>query len=94
MNIFRNYRYIFNVISLNLRPSTVFYSAQKSNSKLHNLLKKMPKEPQHIQAAQKQRQKIKEKQHKYVSGTVRIQVLGTGAEGAPRALYIFTDHSR
>lgn len=54
----------------------------------------MPKEPKHIAEAQKQRRKIKEKLSKYVPGKVTLQVLGTGAKGAPRALYMFSDQSR
>ncbi|XP_074040729.1 ribonuclease Z isoform X2 [Leptinotarsa decemlineata] len=64
------------------------------HSKLHSVLKNMPKEPKHISEAQKQRRKIKEKFSKYVPGKVTLQVLGTGAKGAPRALYLFTDQSR
>lgn len=54
----------------------------------------MPKEPKHIAGAQKQRKKIKEKFIKYVPGKVTLQVLGTGAQGAPRSLYVFTDQTR
>ncbi|XP_072394529.1 ribonuclease Z, mitochondrial isoform X2 [Diabrotica undecimpunctata] len=72
---------------------TVNYS-KYPNKKLFNLLKNMPKEPIHIHEAQKQRKKIKEKLSKYVPGKVTLQVLGTGAQGAPRALYMFSDQSR
>nr|XP_008197361.1 PREDICTED: ribonuclease Z, mitochondrial isoform X2 [Tribolium castaneum] len=54
----------------------------------------MPKEKTHIPEAQKQRRKIKEKFSKYSPGRVTLQVLGTGAEGAPRSLYVFSDQSR
>lgn len=54
----------------------------------------MPKDPKHILESQKQRKKIKERISKYVPGKVTLQVLGTGAKGAPRALYVFTDQSR
>lgn len=54
----------------------------------------MPKEQKHIAEAQKQRKKIKERISKYVPGKVTLQVLGTGAKGAPRALYMFSDQSR
>lgn len=37
--------------------------------------------------------KIKDKS-KFAPGTVKFQVLGSGANGAPRCLYLFTDHSR
>ncbi|CAH1971818.1 unnamed protein product [Acanthoscelides obtectus] len=54
----------------------------------------MPKEPKHIAEAQQQRKKIKERISKYVPGKVTLQVLGSGARGAPRALYMFSDQSR
>jgi len=37
--------------------------------------------------------KIKGKS-KFPPGIVKFQVLGSGANGAPRCLYLFTDHSR
>lgn len=37
--------------------------------------------------------KIKDKS-KFAPGTVKFQILGSGANGAPRCLYLFTDHSR
>ncbi|XP_063240467.1 LOW QUALITY PROTEIN: ribonuclease Z, mitochondrial-like [Bacillus rossius redtenbacheri] len=64
------------------------------NHNLHNLLVEMPKEKKHTQELKKQRQKLKEKGQKYVPGTVCLQVLGSGAEGAPTSLYLFTDQSR
>ncbi|XP_049817981.1 ribonuclease Z, mitochondrial isoform X2 [Aethina tumida] len=68
--------------------------ATVDRTNLYKLLAKMPKEPKHIAEAQKQRNKIKEKYAKYVPGKVTLQVLGTGAKGAPRALYMFSDQSR
>lgn len=65
-----------------------------SNSNLNNLLIKMPKEPKHIGEAQKQRIKIKQKSSKYTPGRVTLQILGTGAKGAPRSVYLFSDQSR
>ncbi|XP_018335191.1 ribonuclease Z, mitochondrial isoform X2 [Agrilus planipennis] len=70
-----------------------FYSTRK-NSNLEQILISMPKDPKHISEAQKQRKKIKEKLAKYVPGRVTLQVLGTGAPGAPRSLYVFSDQSR
>lgn len=81
----------------NLKPLVFFQvrSYSKSvNSNLNSLLETMPKEHKHIAEAQKQRQKIKEKFIKYVPGRITLQVLGTGAEGAPRSLYVFSDQSR
>lgn len=63
----------------------------------HNLKQihiKMPKEVKHTAVLQKQRQKLKEKNQKYIPGTVNLRVLGSGAKGAPRSLYVFTDQSR
>lgn len=54
----------------------------------------MPRDAKHTAELQKQRQKLKEKGQKYVPGTVSLQVLGSGAKGAPRSLYVFTDQSR
>ncbi|XP_050298698.1 ribonuclease Z, mitochondrial isoform X2 [Anthonomus grandis grandis] len=54
----------------------------------------MPKEPKHIVEAQKQRIKIKQKNSKYVPGRVTLQILGTGAKGAPRSVYLFSDQNR
>lgn len=68
--------------------------AKLANSNLIQILKTMPKEKKHIPEAQKQRRKIKEKFSKYSPGKVALQVLGTGAEGAPRSLYVFSDQSR
>lgn len=39
------------------------------------------------------RLKIKGKS-KFPPGIVKFQVLGSGANGAPRCLYLFTDHAR
>lgn len=69
-------------------------SSKFAESNLKKLLETMPKEPKHIAAAQRQRLKIKEKFQKYVPGKVTLQVLGTGSEGAPKSLYMFTDQSR
>lgn len=65
-----------------------------SSNTLHDLLLKMPRDTTHTQILQTQRVKIKEKSMKYSPGTVNLQVLGSGAGGAPTALYLFTDQSR
>lgn len=44
-------------------------------------------------AARPNRFKIKDKS-KFPPGIVKFQVLGSGANGAPKCLYLFTDHSR
>lgn len=84
------YRLPFRVFGL---PHMKLYS-HSSQEKLFNILRTMPKEPKHIAEAQKQRRKIREKFARYVPGRVTLQVLGTGAKGAPRALYMFSDQSR
>lgn len=48
----------------------------------------------HIATVQKQLIKIKEKAPKYVPGTINLQILGCGANGAPASIYLFTDQSR
>lgn len=54
----------------------------------------MPRDPKHIAEAQRQRIKIKQKSQNYAPGTVNLQVLGSGASGAPASLYLFTDQCR
>ncbi|CAG9773790.1 unnamed protein product [Ceutorhynchus assimilis] len=83
-----NFRFI-------VTPFTRFYSkTEKTNSNLLKLLKTMPKEPKHIAEAQKQRLRIKQKNSKFAPGKVTVQILGTGAKGAPRSVYLFSDQSR
>ena len=69
----------------------VYYSKQHN---LKELILSMPRNTKHTAELQKQRQKLKEKAQKYVPGTVSLQVLGSGAKGAPRSLYMFTDQFR
>lgn len=58
------------------------------------LPKQMAKNISQSAATNKQnRIKIKGKS-KFAPGIVKFQVLGSGAIGAPRCLYLFTDHSR
>ncbi|XP_026332982.1 ribonuclease Z, mitochondrial [Hyposmocoma kahamanoa] len=47
-----------------------------------------------VAEAQRQRQVISKKGNKYGPSTVYLQVLGSGARGAPNTLYLFTDHKR
>lgn len=54
----------------------------------------MSRNKTHIADAQKQRLRIKEKASRYIPGTVNLQILGSGAPGAPASLYLFTDQSR
>jgi len=71
-----------------------FVKLNYSQHNLKDLLLTMPRDTKHAVALQQQRQKLKEKGQKYLPGTVSLQVLGSGAKGAPRSLYVFTDHSR
>ncbi|XP_061377114.1 ribonuclease Z, mitochondrial isoform X5 [Danaus plexippus] len=55
----------------------------------------MPKQNSaRISEAQRQRQVISKKFEKYAPSTVYLQVLGSGARGAPNSLYLFTDQKR
>lgn len=65
-----------------------------STKKLHDLLLTMPRDTTHTQVLKTQRVKLKEKSMKYSPGIVNLQVLGSGAKGAPTSLYLFTDQSR
>lgn len=81
--------------SSRFHPSFSLLKARFSNqSKLHELLLKMPRDNTQTQILKKQRVKIKEKSSKYSPGIVNLQILGSGAKGAPTALYLFTDQSR
>lgn len=72
----------------------VHQRCKSSGHNLRELLRTMPKEVTHTAALIKQRQKLKEKYAKYTPSTVYLQVLGSGAIGAPRCLYMFTDQTR
>lgn len=61
---------------------------------LNTLLIKMPKDHKHVLEAQRQRIKIKERNNKYIPGTVNLQVLGSGSAGTPACVYLFTDQQR
>lgn len=66
-----------------------------STKKLLKFLEKMPKtNSTRIADAQRQRQHISKKSDKYGPSTVYLQVLGSGARGAPNTLYLFTDQKR
>lgn len=43
---------------------------------------------------EKQQQANKKKTTPYIPGTVTLQILGAGSNGAPAAVYLFTDQSR
>lgn len=77
-----------------LKLPCVSYSQKRFSETLNDLLLNMPKVPNHTAVLKQQRQKLREKGKKYVPGTVSIKVLGSGAKGTSRSLYIFTDQSR
>ena len=58
------------------------------------LLREMPKEPKHLPLLTKQRQERKARVAKYQPANVNLQVLGTGDRGAPRSLFVYTDHTK
>ncbi|KAG8225915.1 hypothetical protein J437_LFUL005951, partial [Ladona fulva] len=68
--------------------------SDKTEKVLHKLLMEMAKDKESTINLQRQRQKMKEKTSKYTPGAVTLQVLGSGAKGSPRSLYVFTDQSR
>jgi hypothetical protein len=75
-------------------PQLNFVKLYSKQHNLKQLLLTMPREARHTAELQKQRQKWKEKGKKYAPGIVSLHVLGSGAKGAPRSLYVFTDQSR
>ncbi|KAM3964340.1 ribonuclease Z [Aphomia sociella] len=66
-----------------------------NTKRLLEFLAEMPKvNTPRITEAQRQRQNISKKSEKYGPSTVYLQVLGSGARGAPNTLYLFTDQKR
>ena len=64
------------------------------SSKIFQLISDMPKDRTHLPALKTQRQALKVIQTKYPPAVITLQVLGNGARGAPRALYVCSDQSR
>lgn len=74
---------------------SIRYHSSGSTKKLLEFLANMPKATSaRIADAQRQRQQISKKSEKYGPSTVYLQVLGSGARGAPNTLYLFTDQKR
>ncbi|XP_049776088.1 ribonuclease Z, mitochondrial [Schistocerca cancellata] len=98
MHMFRHYKFHEVILNQNiiriLKLPLISYSQSRLSETLNNLLLNMPKVPNHTAVLKQQRQKLKEKGKKYVPGTVSIKVLGSGAKGTSRSLYVFTDQSR
>lgn len=68
-------------------------SSAAKHQHLYDILQKMPKHID-LKGLQQQRLARKRKSLKYPPSTVYLQVLGSGAVGAPRSLYVFTEHAR
>lgn len=87
----------FRLLKINCRVVTDLPHQRHKSSSQHNLtdlLRTMPKEVKHVAELQKLRQRQKDKTAKCVPNTIYLQVLGTGAAGAPRSLYMFTDQTK
>lgn len=66
-----------------------------SSKKLLEFLAKMPKAKNaSVMDTQRVYGNIKKSSRKYPPSNVYLQVIGSGARGAPNSLYLFTDHSR
>lgn len=87
---------INNRLLLNSLKCTItrLFSAHTSKSNLRNILLTMPRSNTHVDTMRRHRIKLKEKGKKYLPGILNLQVLGSGAKGSPRALYLFTDQTR
>lgn len=89
---------MYGKLSLFSKVVRIYYSVRyymKDTKKLLEFLASMPKpNSNRIAEAQRQRQTISKKSEKYGPSTVYLQVLGSGARGAPNTLYLFTDQKR
>lgn len=54
----------------------------------------MPKDRSYIYDLQEQRQRNRMRRSNEASGKCYLQILGSGAPGAPKSVYFFTDHDR
>ncbi|XP_043289632.1 ribonuclease Z, mitochondrial isoform X2 [Venturia canescens] len=54
----------------------------------------MPQDKQMLLAMQRQREKAKRRSKMFPPATVALQILGSGARGAPTSLYVSTDHTK
>ncbi|XP_045448644.1 ribonuclease Z, mitochondrial [Melitaea cinxia] len=83
------------IVSRVVRINNTRCYSKDSSKKLLEFLASMPKgNSERISGAQRQRQLITKKSEKYGPSTVYLQVLGSGARGAPNTLYLFTDQKR
>lgn len=93
MQFFKDFR----LFKIHCRVVTDLLHQRHNSSSKHNLkdlLRTMPKEVKHIAALKQQRQKLKDKNAKCTPSIVYLQVVGSGATGAPRSLYMFTDQTK
>ena len=67
------------------------FSKQKG---LQDLLLGMNTKAAHVPAMKAARKAKQENTPKYPAGVITLQVLGSGAKGAPSSLYIFADQTR
>lgn len=81
-----------NVDRFSVVPKSLSSCVVKRN-KLLDIISTMPKEKTHVAAMQIQRQAKKNKKTKYPPVRAKMQILGSGANGAPRSLYISTDQT-
>ncbi|CAH0719588.1 unnamed protein product, partial [Brenthis ino] len=83
------------IISQVVRINSIRYYSKDSSKKLLEFLGTMPKvNTGRIKEVQRQRLQTSKKSEKYGPSTVYLQVLGSGARGAPNTLYLFTDQKR
>lgn len=54
----------------------------------------MPNPKRDILKLQQQYVKTKERKAKYESGSVYLQIMGSGAKGIGNSVYLFSDHSK
>nr|AGC92712.2 Ribonuclease Z-like protein [Heliconius erato] len=85
------------IVNRVVRIYNIRYYNKDSSKKLLEFLGTMPKvngKDGRIADSQRQRQLIAKKSEKFGASTVYLQVLGSGARGAPNTLYLFTDQKR
>lgn len=55
---------------------------------------RMPKDRGFVRELQANRMKKREKKTSYISSNAFLQILGSGAPGAPKCIYFLTDYCR
>ncbi|CAL8095069.1 unnamed protein product [Orchesella dallaii] len=82
------------LISVGVISHSIIQRYLSNQARLKELLLKMPKETVHVPVLKEGRKVKKESSVRYPAGIINLQVLGSGAIGAPRSLYVFTDQTR